>query len=130
MLDNQVGSIQGTIMKKVFINKVKTMLESERKEIISRAKQHANTEIDTDGDDTDEIQGRIIALATAQLIARDKEKLAKIENAFKKISEGSFGKCIGCEEDIGEKRLLANPGFTTCISCAEAAEIEAKRNGR
>jgi DnaK suppressor protein len=130
MFDNQVGSIEGMIMKKVFINKVKTMLEIERKAIISRAKQHANTEIDTDGDDTDEIQGRIIALATAQLIARDKEKLAKIENAFKRIADGSFGKCVECEEDIGEKRLLANPGSVNCISCAEVSELEAKRNGR
>lgn len=117
-------------MRKVFLNKIKIMLEKERSEIFERAKQNSNIHIDVEGDDTDIIQGRIIALAAAQLIARDKEKLAKIENAFKKISDGSFGSCVDCGENISEKRLLINPGFSTCIGCSEILELKAKRNGR
>jgi DnaK suppressor protein len=126
---NEVISIEGTIMKKVFLNKIKTILEKERKEILLRAEQHSNVLIDTEGDDTDIIQGKILALAAAQLLARDKDKLIKIDNAFKRIKEGTFGTCLTCGDDVGEKRLLANPNAITCISCAEAAEISKKKNG-
>lgn len=117
-------------MRKVFLNKIKIILEKERNDILMRTKQNSNIEIDADGDETDIIQGKIIALAAAQLAARDKEKLIKIDNAFKKIGDGSFGVCIECGEDVGEKRLLANPAAHTCISCAEILELTAKRNGR
>jgi len=117
-------------MRKPFLNKIRKMLEEQRAEILAKVKMNAHIDIDIDGDETDEIQGKIIALANAQLIARDKEKVARIENAFKKILDGSFGHCEECGEEISEKRLLVNPGFTTCIGCAEQLEIINKRNGR
>jgi|ERR1700722_9570380 len=117
-------------MRKIFLNKIKRMLEDERSEIINRTKQSSNLDIDIDGDETDEIQGKILALTNNQLIARDKEKLVRIENAFRKIADGSFGVCEECSDEISEKRLLVNPGFITCISCAERIEMMEKRNRR
>jgi DnaK suppressor protein len=117
-------------MRKPFLTKVKKILEDQRNSIVEKVKLNSNIDIDIDGDETDEIQGKIIALANAQLIARDKDKMAKIELALKKISDGSFGYCEECGEEIAEKRLLVNPGFITCIGCAERLEIINKRNGR
>src|ERR1700722_19018174 len=117
-------------MKKTFLNKIKKILETEQAQIIDRAKSNVNIDIDIDGDETDEIQGKILALTNNQLIARDKEKLARIETAFRKIADGSFGVCEECSDEISEKRLLVNPGFITCISCAERIEMMEKRNRR
>lgn len=117
-------------MRKPFLNKIKKMLEEQREEITNKVKANSNIDIDIDGDETDEIQGKIIALANAQLIARDKEKMLRIESAFKKIAEGTFGFCEECGEEISEKRLMVNPGFHTCIVCAEQIELMNKRNGR
>lgn len=117
-------------MRKIFLNKIRKMLDDERNEIITRAKQNSNIDIDIDGDETDEIQGKIIALANSQLVARDKEKLLRIENAFRKIGDGTFGFCEECGEEISEKRLLVNPGFITCIGCAEQLEMIERRNRR
>lgn len=114
-------------MRKLFLNKIRKMLEEQREEILSKVKRNAQIDIDLDGDETDEIQGKIIALANAQLVARDKENIARIENAFKKILDGSFGHCEECDDEISEKRLLVNPGFTTCISCAEQLELLNKK---
>ena len=114
-------------MRKLFLNKIKKMLELERTQIIARFNSNLNGDIDTDGDETDEIQAKILALTTAQLAIRDKEKIIKIDNALKKISDGTFGYCEECDEEIAEKRLLVNPGFNTCISCAEQIEIMNKR---
>lgn len=117
-------------MRKPFLNKIRKMLEDQREQILAKVKMNSNIDIDIDGDETDEIQGNILALANAQLVARDKEKVSQIENAFKKILDGTFGHCEECGEEISEKRLLVNPGFTTCIACAEQLEILNKRNGR
>lgn len=117
-------------MRKPFLNKIRKILEDQRSEIIAKVKNNAAIDIDIDGDETDEIQGKILALANAQLIARDKEKMVRIENALRKITDGTFGYCEECGEEIVEKRLLVNPGFITCIACAEQLEIISKRNGR
>lgn len=93
-------------------------------------KNSLNSDIDVEGDDTDQIQAKIIALASTQLMARNRDKIYQIDNALKKINEGTFGKCEECEEEISEKRLLINPWFITCISCAEHIEMENKRNRR
>lgn len=116
-------------MRKQFLNKIKNILELQRNEIIEKIKMHANIDIDIDGDETDEIQGKILALTNAQLISRNKDKIIKIDNALNKISSGKFGYCDECEEEISEKRLLVNPEFITCIVCAEKLEIINKRNG-
>lgn len=115
-------------MNKLFINKIKKLLEEQRKEIVEKVKLNAIIDVDMDGDETDAIQAKILARTTAQLIARDKDKLAKIENAFRKVAEGTFGVCATCEEPIAEKRLLINPSFTTCIVCAEKSEIMNRKN--
>lgn len=115
-------------MRKTFVSKIKDMLETEKKEIEIRA-ANKNLDIDTHGDETDAIQAKILAMTSQQLLVRDKNKLVKIENALRKISEGNFGSCEECEEEIAEKRLLANPGSITCISCAEALEMLKKRSG-
>jgi DnaK suppressor protein len=115
-------------MKKTAINKIKKILEEERTQIIDRTKANANLDIDIDGDETDEIQGKILALTNNQLIARNKEKLAAIENAFRKIADGSYGICISCEEPIDDKRLTIMPHSLICISCAEQKELMLRKN--
>jgi DnaK suppressor protein len=113
-------------MKQQFISKIKKLLEDQYFEIIELSKLTPK-DIDIEGDDIDEIQGKIIAHSNAQIYARNKDKLSKIKLAFQKISEGEYGLCEECGDDISEKRLEANPIFTTCISCAEEKEFLAKK---
>jgi DnaK suppressor protein len=117
-------------MKKALVNKIKKQLEDQKNEIISiisKPKNSIYTEIDNHGDSVDLIQGEILIIANEQLIARNKEKLVKIDAALKKIEKGEFGSCDECGMDISEKRLLFNPAFYLCISCAEAIEIQGKK---
>ena len=69
-------------MNKNFIGKIKKLLENEKQEILDKAAVNHNIEIDIEGDEVDEIQGKILALAAAQLAARDKEKLVKISPVY------------------------------------------------
>lgn len=43
--------------------------------------------------------------------------LHDIEKAIKKIDEGTYGICNYCHKPIDEKRLLARPASSACVSC-------------
>ena len=103
------------------LNKFKTVLQNEKEEILIFMKNNRQN-VDFDGDETDEIQAKIIAHNNAAILAKKQEKLRKIEAAIKKIESGKYGECEACGEEIAEKRLLFNPGFNTCISCQEGLD--------
>ena len=48
--------------------------------------------------------------------------IKKIEEALKRIEEGTFGECEECGEDIELRRLEARPTATLCVSCKEEEE--------
>ena len=52
----------------------------------------------------------------------ERNLLMLIEEAFNRIKEGSFGACINCGNQIGEKRLSAVPWTPYCIDCQELQE--------
>lgn len=112
-------------MKKIFLAKVKKILLAEKQEILVKSKQ--DLDVDMDGDETDEIQAKILLGIANQLNIRNSAKLSQIEEALKRIEDKSYGLCQDCEEKIPEKRLLSNPHFQTCISCAEERELEQKQ---
>lgn len=45
-------------------------------------------------------------------------EIRQIQAALKRISEGTYGICVHCGENIDPKRLEALPTATRCISCA------------
>lgn len=57
---------------------------------------------------------------------RDREivKLRRIDLALERISEGTYGHCEDCEEEIGLKRLENQPWAELCIQHAEEKERE------
>ncbi|MFT6286868.1 MAG: RNA polymerase-binding transcription factor DksA [Alcanivorax sp.] len=42
-----------------------------------------------------------------------------VQSAINKIDNGSYGFCITCKEDIGEKRLQVIPETAQCVGCAQ-----------
>ncbi len=58
---------------------------------------------------------------------RDRDILLQIDEALKRISEGSYQFCERCEEPISEARLKAFPFTTFCIDCKAELESEEHR---
>ena len=112
-------------MNKSFLKKVKDLLLEQKSEILKQVEQEVT--VDTDGDETDEVQGNMLIELNNQLNSRNSAKLRQIENALQRIQDKSYGLCQDCEEAIPEKRLLSNPHFQTCVSCAEERETEEKQ---
>jgi hypothetical protein len=43
--------------------------------------------------------------------------LPALRRAERKVLQGSYGTCDGCDEPIGEERLKAAPGAVNCVTC-------------
>lgn len=115
-------------MNKTFLKKIKALLLEQKEEVVKAAAQ--DLVVDTDGDETDEIQANQLIELNHQLIVRSTAKMSQIDAALKRIEDGTYGLCQDCEESIPEKRLLSNPHFQTCVSCAEEREAEEKQRKR
>ena len=59
-------------------------------------------------------------------INRQIKLISKIDQALKKIKDGTYGYCEETGEPIGIKRLMARPIATLCISAQERHEKEEK----
>jgi len=58
---------------------------------------------------------------------RERKLVTKIDEALRRIEDGTYGYCEKCEEAIGVERLKARPVTTLCIDCKSVQEAEEKR---
>lgn len=59
---------------------------------------------------------------TLGLMEADEGTLSTIDQAFERIQDGTYGKCIQCDGVISKARLNAIPYTPVCIKCAELQE--------
>lgn len=107
------------------------MLLSMQRELIEKAdltSEHLR-EHDIEPDPTD--QATIEEEYALELRARDRERklLKKIEQALRRIEDGSYGYCEETGEAIGIPRLLARPTATLTIEAQSRRELKQKLYG-
>jgi DnaK suppressor protein len=56
------------------------------------------------------------------LIELKAETLDKIDNALRRLAEGTYGDCLSCGGEIAATRLRALPFAARCKECEEARE--------
>ena len=56
------------------------------------------------------------------IATEEQKRLFAIEEALKRIDEGTYGSCIECEKRIIKKRLDAIPYTELCIECQRTQE--------
>lgn len=59
---------------------------------------------------------------------RERKLLGKIDEAFARIQEGTYGRCEECGGEIGLERLKARPVTTLCIECKSEQEARERQN--
>lgn len=115
-------------LKRTILHKIKEQLLNQRRELTNKSvRSNGMDVIDVEGDETDEIQGNMLIELNNQLHTRNSTKLLQIEGALQRLANKTYGICEECGEDIPDKRLMFNPHFLTCISCAEDREAEIKK---
>ena len=61
------------------------------------------------------------------IVSSEQEVLYQIEDALKRIDEGTYGICQQCNTPITMSRLKAVPYTSLCIACQRAKEQKTKR---
>jgi RNA polymerase-binding transcription factor DksA len=57
----------------------------------------------------------------AALLARGRQDLVELDDALKRLDDGTYARCEACEAPIPAGRLEIRPAATRCVGCAEAA---------
>jgi DnaK suppressor protein len=59
---------------------------------------------------------------TLGLIENEQGTLEQVNEALDRLSQGTFGRCVECNEPISKPRLQALPYTRHCIQCARQLE--------
>jgi DnaK suppressor protein len=78
--------------------------------------------VERSADQLEEIQAASQRALAVSNLDRDFNQLRDARAALRRIEEGNFGTCQGCDEDIHTKRLAAVPWAPFCIRCQEAVD--------
>lgn len=117
-------------------DELKGILEERRREIMSEV-QGRMRDVRAEGAGS-AVQGVLDAAESSELDIQDEiefaliqmkaETLNKIDEALRRLEEGTYGYCFECGEEVSEKRLRALPFAVRCKDCEEAREIKQQRD--
>ncbi|MBT89436.1 MAG: hypothetical protein CMN79_02975 [Spirochaetales bacterium] len=102
-------------IKKILTNMKEEILEDITK-IIKSESDHLKYDVGDFYDSASNDRERDLLLSLNQ---RDRQKLIMIEDAIKRIDNGTYGKCPYGNEVLDEERLRAMPFTRYCVSCIE-----------
>lgn len=99
--------------------------------VVSRDRELISDDMSTHQPEVVDVAQALEELDRSNTIAeQDHRKIAAIDHALMKISQGNFGKCEDCEEQIPEKRLLAVPEARFCARCQATEERVTSRSAK
>ena len=113
-------------------NELKKMLEDRRRELMSDVQGRMRDVRDADKDRDVLDQGESSEVDIQEdiefvLIQMKSETLHKINEALRRLEEGTYGNCFECGDEIAEARLRALPFAVRCKDCEEARETAEQR---
>ena len=116
-------------------DELKAILEERRREIMSEV-QGRMRDVRAEGAGST-VQGVLDAAESSEadiqdeiefaLIQMKAETLNRIDEALRRLEEGTYGYCFECGDEISEKRLRALPFAVRCKDCEEARENAEQR---
>ena len=109
-------------LKKYLISKKENILREAKEEIAKYISGENKQLVDTAVDDGDWALVDISEDINLQRLSSHRKLLHNIDEAIRKITDGTYGICEECGEEISEKRLLVLPTATLCIDCQENKE--------
>ncbi|MDX9796261.1 MAG: RNA polymerase-binding protein DksA [Sulfurimonadaceae bacterium] len=110
------------------IEELKEILEK-RKELITKNIQESRNSIDSlknseCNDDVDYAEISSDSFKEGIIANQQLKELNEIDDALKRINNGTYGICEMCDETIALGRLRAKPFAKFCTPCREIYEVE------
>jgi DnaK suppressor protein len=114
-------------------DEIRARLEARRDELQGRLGRHETDGRDTGAgevqDEIDRVTSEEAKTATLEIGTIEYNSLAQVEEALKRLDDGTYGTCVVCGEPIEPARLRAIPETPYCIRDAEALEKEREQAG-
>ncbi len=103
---------------------IRRRLEREREDLrqssAAAAESRAPVELDQQNIGRLSRMGALQDQAMAKAVDdRRHELLSLIDAALKRLDDGDYGYCLGCDAEIPAKRLAIDPVIARCIKCAK-----------
>ncbi len=115
----------GGKMRKTDLTKFKKLFIAQREHILFNTRvidENFYVRPDEDKDEVDQATKDIEQSVRLQLKNREVMTLKKINEALRRIDEGTYDECESCGATIELKRLQARPTTTLCLGCKEEQE--------
>ncbi len=120
-------------MKKADMKKFEKLLLAKRREMVEGIDSLRKDSTRTIKDSTGDLSSYSYHMADLGTDAQEREKkfqlasksgrlVYHIDEALRRIKEGTYGKCHNCGKDINRPRLEAVPHARLCIACKEVEE--------
>lgn len=109
-------------LRKFLLQKREEILKEAKAEISKYIKGENRQLVDTALDDGDWSLVDLSEDISLKQLSTHRETLLKIDTALRKITEGTYGICEDCGEEISEERLKVLPFAIYCRDCQERIE--------
>ena len=106
----------------------KQVLESKLSEVTNLADWRDSIAIHTSADPTDTTQHLGERELACRSLSRNASLVRDVRAGLKRLTEGTYGVCVDCDEPISPKRLAAVPWAPRCIACQNHLEAGGMRN--
>jgi DnaK suppressor protein len=126
-------------MKKADLEKYRKLLLKKRQELLEEMTGLRRESLDTIKESTGDLSSYSYHMADLGTDAGEREKnfllasksgrfLYHIDEALRRIENGTYGKCHECGQEISKSRLQAVPHARLCIDCKSKEEEKKARN--
>lgn len=80
-------------------------------------------------DSGDEDMAAVVIHRDALMADRDRKgaRVRAIDDALRRIANGTFGVCLSCGDPLNPRRLAALPTALRCVTCEDEHDREAER---
>ena len=109
-------------MTEINLTTVRQVLEAKRQELERRTSRREDILIEITADELDRMQQTANREVAIRNIDRESNTLKDVTAALGRLSQGTYGACLCCEEAIPDKRLRAVPWAAYCVICQELLE--------
>lgn len=110
-------------LRSALIKKREEIVKEAKSEISKYIKGETKQLVDTALDNGDWSVIDLSEDISLQKLSSHRQTLLKIDEALRKLREGTYGKCEDCGEDISEERLKVLPFAIYCRDCQEKREL-------
>ena len=110
------------------------LLLKTREQVCSQMQQYSENALDVSNADTRGVTTHMADISSdntrhemeLQLLSEDGDVLKLIDAAIERLHNGTYGKCLDCDQMIPEGRLRVRPHAIYCIKCKSKREEQLK----